>query len=338
MGHHPSFIEEAMYALYSKAFATKKAVDLNKKDFYAKNNYKVTAKGKSSTGIEFEANASDDNKADLTITVPVDDQFTVKLKTEASQDTEVTAELQATDAAKVSITAANPDLETAAMKVTGGIEYLDPAFSVDTSFCLYDGAGAVQAKADKKGFYFTGTSGLSAAIAFDAPMLDGVVLGLQPSFGATTEGKTVFNMPVSFGYAAKDFGLAFTGGVALKQADGKSSPVPTSAGLKGWFKVNDPPTLGFEVDNVFEKVNDKATFEALKSLGEKDSPFTMKLGGEYKLTPSTTGKLRLTYTEKDKLKYDAALKMALEGKSSLSAGISLTKDKPSIGLALNLEA
>merc|ERR1712070_858830 len=187
-----------------------------------------------------------------------------------------------------------------------------------------------------KGFYCTGTSGLSAAIAFDAPMLDGVVLGLQPSFGATKEGGAVFNMPVSFGYGGKDFGLAFTGGVALKTGAEKTSPVPTSAGLKGWFKVNDPLTVGFEVDNLFEKVNDKATFEALKPLGEKDSAFTMKLGGEYKLTSSTTGKVRLTYT--DKLKYDLALKMALEGKSSLSAGISLTNDKPSVGLALNLEA
>merc|ERR1711998_818992 len=130
-----------MFALYSKAFA-KKAVDLNKKDFKDKDNeVKVVAKSTTACGVEYEgtvATTSADDKTkqvgEMTVKLPVDSKCNVKLGANKDGAGSVEAEVQASDAAKVTLTYE----KDGGNSVSGGLEYLDKQFSVETKFKLMD--------------------------------------------------------------------------------------------------------------------------------------------------------------------------------------------------------
>merc|ERR1711970_1615523 len=151
MGTLPEVAPVSMYQVYSKAFA-KSAGDLNKKDFADKYKHKITAKGKHD-GISVEANLSDEPKknketpakiigyesADVKVDVPVDDMFKVSLKATAGNSAEVTAELKVNDNATLELTCVNPATDLKTTEIKGKLTYLDPMFSVEGTFGLFDG-------------------------------------------------------------------------------------------------------------------------------------------------------------------------------------------------------
>jgi hypothetical protein len=279
-----------MYALYSKSFA-KKAVDLNKKEFFDEKQAgtKITAKGKAG-GVEYEAN-SDQAKGDCKVTMPVDDKCSVSVKVESSNNSEVEAKLAVADGMDLTLIAKNPDLSKAGdLNLSGKFNYVTSAYSVESEFNLLNG-----------GF----KPGASAGITMDCPGLDGVVLGLKPGF---TPGNTGVACPIALGYAGSGFDLAFVGGAAL--VDNK--PALTGASFRGIFKVNGSTSLAFEVDHALYKMG-KAGHDDFKKC---DASNSMKLGLDYKISGSTSMKAKATFGGAAPA-YDLSFKTALDGKSNL---------------------
>jgi len=337
--------EQTMYPLYSKAFA-KKGVDLNKNDFKGAEKYKVKASGKSASGIKFEAEASDKcdggkyNDAKIEITMPVDDKFKVSLETTASQATTVTTECAVMDGATLKLIASNPDIGNLnAMGVKGEFTYLDPAFSVETKFSVWDGPAQAKKGADAA-FFHTGTHGVQAGFAFDVPGLDKVTLGLCPGIGFDGKGAIGVQMPVSVGWASKDMSLAFvTGGLLAKDGD-KSVPDLACAGLKGHFKLSDDLLFGFEADQTFYKLDAKALWATKNAASKKESQ-VFKAGLQYSASKDTTYKMKGTFDRKAGLDLDFSVKTALAGKNSVVAMCKMPYDAkaaPSVGIQYNLEA
>jgi|ERR1711981_206299 len=219
--------EKIMYALYSKSFA-KKAVDLNKKEFFddKQKGTKITAKGKAG-GVEYEANADQEN-GDCKVTMPVDDKCSVAVKV-AGSNSEVECKIGVADGMDLTLITKNPDLANAAgMNLSGKFNYVTSAYAVESEFNLL-GCG--------------GSPNGCAGITMDCPGLDGVVLGLKPG---NSKG---FACPISLGYAGSGFDLAFVCNAALVA----NKPALNGASFRGLFKVNDSTNLAFEVDHENEK-------------------------------------------------------------------------------------
>lgn len=338
-----------MYALYSKSFA-KGAVDLNKRDFYDGFSKKLTSKGKVD-GVEFEVNISDKpnakaqnalDDADATVTVPVDDSFSVAFKAKACKaqpDVTVTGKLKVSDALSAEISAKNFDTDFAKTEVSGAFTYLDPAFSVEGKFGAFDGPKGFN-NPDKKYNMASGTLGLSAAIAMDCPFAEGVTVGVQPSFGygsykkedSSSANALVFNMPFAVGGGNKDFQLAFVGGLAMNPG---AKPAISSGGLKGLYNINSDLQVAFEVDQQYYKM-ERELYKAGKVLEE----FNFKVGTQYKVSDSVTAKAKYTLNGESKSIVDVAATQKFSGKCSatLSCKFDAAEDKPSIGLTYNLEA
>merc|ERR1711935_353220 len=331
----PSRCQVNMYALYSKSFA-KGATDLNKNDFHAGHNFKVSSKGSASSGASFEVAASDKpndkannalDDASITVKIPVDKAFSVSLKTTAGKDTEVTTEMKATDAATLSLVAKNFDVAAKDLVLTGSVNYVDPAFSMEGKFGLFDGPKCYKDDATKFN-YGTGTLGASGAFAFECPFAEGVSVGLQPAIGFGKDKSALFNMPFAIGGGGKDFQLAFTGGFVL---DG-GKPTPSSGGIKGLYDVSSDLKVGFEVEHMYYNVDAKAVY---KEAAKKDS-FDVKIGAEYKVSDKTTIKGKGTFKD-GKITFDSVFKTALDGKKTLAVGTKFSEGKPSVGLTFNLE-
>merc|ERR1712188_122423 len=338
MGAPPPPIRH-MFALYSKAFA-KGAVDLNKNDFYDGYGHKLKAKA-NHNGVGFELNASDKtaaNDADVKVDVPVDEHFTVSLKTTANQDTEVTAALKASDAATVKVTAKNFDLGFATTQITGEFTYLDPAFSVEGKFGAFDGAKCLttEGEGDKATTKFscaTGTLGMSAAFALACPFAEDITIGFQPALGYGADKAPVVNMPFSVGGGNKDFQLAFTGGFVLDD----KSPALASGGLKGLYKIADDLKVAFEVEQVKYKMERDIYKDCRKKTGAENESFTFKVGGEYTVSDKTSMKGKYTYAHGKEASFDLVFKTALEGKCNATAAVKFGKKEPSVGFTYNLE-
>jgi len=342
MGTLPEVAPVSMYQVYSKAFA-KSAGDLNKKDFADKYKHKITAKGKHD-GISVEANLSDEPKmtktkpatvegyesADVKVDVPVDDMFKVSLKATAGNKAEVTTELKVNDNATLELTCVNPATDLKTTEIKGKLTYLDPMFSVEGTFGLFDGPARAKITDEKANKFATGTHGAAFAVAFDCPGVDGVTVGVHPAFALGTDGAPYINMPCAVGGGNKDFALAVNGG--FKYAGGNLTP--TGGGIATYFKVSDPLAFAVEVDKSsfsFDK------FDKYKPAKEEEK-FEFKAGGEYKLSDKTSLKLRATYNQKDPVVWDAALKSALDGKTTIACGVKCkATGAPQVAFTYNLE-
>lgn len=151
-------------------------------------------------------------------------------------------------------------------------EYVDPQFSVEFQATPYDTAAAsLGANA-----MTTATTGMSLAIAAPVPGIDGVTMGIQPGMGFRADNRKCPSMPMSLGYAGKDFQLALCSGFACDpvQKDGKEVYINTGVGLKGFFKQSDTMSFAFEVDQTTIPVNAKAIYDSSdpkKNNGKKES-------------------------------------------------------------------
>merc|ERR1711939_316003 len=313
MGTLPEVAPVSMYRVYSRAFA-KSAGDLNKKDFADKYKHKITAKGKHD-GISVEANLSDEPKknketkavegyesADVKVDVPVDDMFKVSLKATAGNSAEVTTELKVNDNATLKLTCVDPATDLKTAKITD----------------------------EKKNKFATGTHGAAFAVAFDCPGVDGVTVGVHPAFAIDTDGNPYMNMPCAVGGGNKDFALAVNGG--FKYAGG--SLTPTGGGIATYFKVSDPLAFAVEVDKSSFSFDKYDKYKPAK----KEEKFEFKAGGEYKLSDKTSLKLRATYNQVDPVVWDAALKSALDGKTTIACGVKCkATGAPQVAFTYNLE-
>lgn len=362
-------------------------MDLNKKDFKEKDSkVKVVAKSKSACGVEYEGTVATHGKKDageFTVTLPVDSKCKVKIGANKDGAGSTEAEVQASDAAKVTM---KYEKTTKGSAVSGGIEFVDKQFSVETKFKLTDTENnklATAAKTDKETAVFhkaTGTNGVSVGFAAPVPGVEGAVLGLNPSYGylfkapeekgkAFEAPKSFVACPISVGYSAKDFQLAFTANPVYapltKDTDGfqyalgeKSSVSLAGMGAKGMFKVSDAVNVAFEADQTYFGLG-KDSFAAFQyaRTTKKDDNFSvmgqhsLKLGAEYKMSSSTTMKAKVTYTGPKKWgpedtsveaaaqTFDFSLKTALgEGKSSLAVGVQMAPNKPvATGFVYTLE-
>jgi len=348
------------YTPYSKAFA-KKGVDLNKNDFKGDDKFKVKAKGKMASGISFECEASDkasDGKytdAKIEIAMPVDDKFKVTLETTAAQKTTVHADMAVMSGGNLKLTAANPDIgNPTAMGLKGEFNYAEPSFSVETKFSLWDGPAVGKIAKNDKGvasspFFHTGSHGVQAGFAFDMPGMDKVTLGLMPGIGFSSKGAIGFQMPVSVGWSGKDMSLAFvTGGLLAssksKDKDGndvtRMSPDLACAGIKGHFKLSEDMLFGFEADQTFYKLDQKALWTTKNADAKKESQ-VFKAGLQYSASKDTTYKMKGTFDRKAGLDLDFSVKTALAGKNSVLATckVPYAKDAaPAVGIQYNLEA
>lgn len=311
-----------MYALYSKAFA-KKGADLNKKEFNAGYDNKVTLKG-GADGTTFEVNASTftptdvkkDPKTyttDVKIETAVDDAFTVSLKIDQGNDAVVEASSKISDALKVTLTAKNPE-PAATNTVDGEFEFLDSAFSAEGKFSVLD-----------KGKL---NLGVSCGLATGLPGFDGVTVGANPGFSLS--GKSL-DCPFAVGYGSKTFQLSLDSGYSM--AHGGMS----GGALRGWFQTNDKLAVAFEASQSAYTFGKGGTHTAGKATKADDAGLTFKVGAEYKLGASTTGKARYTFANGKAGELDLALKQALDGKSSLSTGFKMTDGKPKVCFTYNLE-
>lgn len=312
-----------MFALYSKAFA-KSAVDLNKKEFRdgkdASGVGKLTAKA-SSGGVDYEVNlknVADD--ADFKVTIPVDEKFKASIKTTAKGDTELEFEVGLADGMKCTLTSSNPTLDKKCPNTNVKVEYLDPAFSVESTIAVAGKNGL-----NKKDM------GFSAAIATACPGLEGVTIGFAPAIGLS-KAKPNVNMPFAIGTGDKAKAAAFTAAVAA--GGDLASLTPVACGLKGFFKVDDKTSVAAEIDYALHKLDGKVGWKPIE-VGASSSCF--KAGVEFKASKAVTIKGKGTY-EKHSFALDLAAKMALEGKSSFTIGASMSGDAPKVGFAYNLEA
>jgi len=340
-----------MYALYSKSF-TKKAVDLNKKEFDdgSAMQHKLTMKTKTSDKVEFESNVSDKPDGDVKFTVPIDSSFKVGLKATATKDTEMDTEFKMDSNTTIKATLKNGSSMGTAI-LTGGIDYVTEAFSVETSFGVLD--GPCLAKCSKTlgvkdvKFGTMGNTGASAAFAFDCPGAEFIKVGLQPGLcmvdkykkegdSNVADGMAVaLNINYSAALEAKDYQLAVTGGFA----DVNTSAVFAGVGLKGWFKYSDVLQCAVEADMGGAKKMGKSMY----SVADKgDRKTTIKLGLDYKVADKTNFKGKLTMSKAAEGKptapvVDIALKTALEGKSTATTFVNFGGEKPKFGFTVTIE-
>lgn len=267
-----------MYALASKGFG-KKAVDLNKKDFYdgKTGGQKFTAKGKTSTGVEWEANTHQGEKETKTVkvTIPVDSKCKLACEIKDKAATELTASIDLGSGMDLELKVPNPDLTAlAGTDMNATFNYKTADFSVESAFKVYNGGFDLV----KGGF------GGCAAVAFDCPGLDGFKLALKPSI-TLGETKTIVG-DVMFGYDAKDYSFAVVG--AHASFNGKAA---NNYSLRGFFKATSSTNVAFEVDNVGFKAA-KAGYGAVQE--DPKGGFAMKIGADYKINSSTTAKVKFS--------------------------------------------
>lgn len=324
-----------MFALYSKAFA-KKAVDLNKKDFKDKDSdVKVVAKAKTACGVEYEGTVANKgtkvgkkDKGEFTVKLPVDSKANVTIGANKDGAGSAEVEVQASDAAKVTMKYEKVGTDSA---VSGGFEFVDKQFSVETKFKLTDTkeakAKTLKDPADPESvvtetYKPTGTNGVSVGFAAPIPGVDGAVLGLNPSYGylfGAKNDKGVYAAPQSFiacplsvGYSTKEFQLAMSANTVYApltaqdpdsyQLGDKSQALLAGWGAKGMFKVSDAINVAFEADQTNFALG-KDSFAAFQ-YGKKDDEdkfsikgqTSVKLGAEYKVCAATTMKAKVTYT------------------------------------------
>jgi len=313
-----------MHALYGKAFA-KKAVDLNKNDFYGKHNYKATIKGKTSD-CSYEINGSDEaskegkyEAANAKLTVPLDAGFEVTVDSKASGDTTMTGSYKVSDAIKTELELKNPGFPIAgsSMAVSGTVTMLDPGYSAEIKF----------APISLKTMQLDDKCGASVAAAFPCPGMENITVGVVPAINFSTK---KLNAAFSIGGGDKTFQLALCGGVA----DLGASRQATQTALKGFFKVNDLSNAAFEITSGTHTLDDKCYW---KAAGEaKSSATEFKVGADYKFSDSTTAKGKVTFGG-GKPVFDFAASTALAGKSKLAAGVKLGGGAPSVGLTYTLE-
>lgn len=320
-----------MYALYSKGFG-KKAVDLNKKEFYdgKAGAFKVTAKGKTADGVEYEGNVSQGH--DAKITLPITKELTASLKEEGGTKTELTAAYKVSDALKVTALLNMDSKKGEAKKVTIDTEFVDPNFSVEGKIVAFDALDGVPCE-KKESAMFTNTTGASAAIAFPVPGIDGVSFGLQPAVGFKTDGAMAFTAPLSLGYAGKDFQLALSSGLATNYAK-EGGYLSTGVGFKGFFKKSSDLSFAFEVDSVNIELN-KAVFDTSKdknkASGARAAAVTAKFGVEQKWSDTATVKAKATIAG-DSTTYDLSYKCC-----ATSLGVNTDGKTFSYGLVYTLE-
>lgn len=317
-----------MYALYSKNFA-KKAADLSKKEF-REDTLKLTAKAKSAESVEFEGNVSQkDNATDVTFTVPVDNDLKMKLKVSGkkpddkkySSDKEVSLEYKFDANTLTKLKLKNPQLQDRNPgEVTLNVEYTTEAFSVEA-----------------EGSYKENSSGVCAGLAFDCPGVDAVSIGLRPAYNFS---KNVTNLECGLGYQTKTCQLAMTTGFAnmlgtkLEENSADKNCLNTGLKFSTWMKATDAMQLGAVVQTKPEAVAGKAGYDLAKSGDEATGSF--QIAAEYKFNPSTTGKLKVTSS--DKYAIDLALKTALEGKITSTISLQCKQDKAcEFGIAATLE-
>jgi len=341
-----------MYALYSKSF-TKKAVDLNKKEFDdgSKMAHKLTMKTKTSDKVEFESNVSDKPDGDVKFTVPIDSSFKVGLKATATKDSEMDTEFKLDSNTTIKATLKNGSgMDTAVL--TGGVDYATEAFSVEGSFGIYDGACVAKCNKDLKVDTVTlgtmGNTGASAAFAFDCPGAECVKVGLQPGFSLFETYKkegdknvkdkidAVLNLNYSAALEAKDYQIAVTGGFANLNKTATFAGV----GLKGWFKYSDSLQCAVEADMAGAAKMQKSMYQ---KAGKGDGSTSLKLGLDYKLADKTNFKGKLTMVKAADAKsagapvVDLALKTALEGKSTATTFVNFGGDKPKFGFTVTID-
>jgi len=355
----PHNTPEIMQALYSKAFG-KKAVDLNKKDFKGKEPFSVTTKAKTGGGIEYEANANCCSKGDAKVTLPVDDKCKLSIKTDSGGSSTVDFCMKTCDASTVKVVLANPSMDFMSKSgVSAEVEYLDKAFSVEAKMKLLDGPAR---KSDGTSFHtMTGTNGLSIGFAAPVPEMDGATMGFNPSIGHLFGEKGKDNSydtpkhfiacPLSVGYSAKDFQLAFTANPTLAPIEPNTTTEKPGyqlvdaagfnlAGVKvsGHFKATDDLNVAFEFDKASFDLG-KDTFAAFNM--ETAAYRKLQIGAEYKVSAATTLKGKVTHKtcgEKTEKTFDFALKTPMgPGKSSMSAGLSLSQKGPTMGVVYTLE-
>jgi len=112
----------------------------------------------------------------MKVSVPVDDMLKVSLTSEASGDAEVQTEIKLTPAATLTVAIKNPDISFTTTEISGGLNYVDPMFSIESKFKAWDGPKVT--KDDKFG---TGTLGASFGLAFPIPGV-GCFCGSHASF------------------------------------------------------------------------------------------------------------------------------------------------------------
>jgi hypothetical protein len=264
-----------MYALASKGFG-KKAVDLNKKDFYdASASTKYTAKGKTSTGVEWEANQSsgvdkkgaDKNSQTMKVTIPVDGKIKVACELDGVAKSTLTVNVDLGSGLDWEGAFSNPDINDL-KGALGGLEnklnYKTADFSVEGAFKV-DPAGGM---------------GAAAAIAMDMPGLDGFKVALKPAM--TTGADASKTVDVMLGYDAKDFSIAALGGYA--SAGEKAAK---NVSLRAFFKASGDLNLAAEYDSTGFK-GGKPGYGKVEF---KDST-AFKIGAEYKINSSTTAKYK----------------------------------------------
>merc|ERR1719424_1607042 len=117
--------------------------------------------------------------------MPVDDKCSVSVKVKSDNTSEVEAKVNVADGMDLTILAKNPDLAcTDKLALSGKFDYKTPAYSVESQFNMFDGAKKVG-------------RGAAAGITMDCPGLDGVVLGLVPTFSEAG----AHGCPIALGYA-----------------------------------------------------------------------------------------------------------------------------------------
>jgi len=267
------------------------------------------------------------NDADVELTFTVDEKFLVKTKATAKGDANFNCEYDCAEGMKVKLGVNNPSYGATDNKTecTLAVEYLDAAFSVEAEGTLFKGMkdGAPVTK---------GESGFQAGFATDCPGLEGVTVGACPAIGLKADGSQNIALPFSLGSGDKSQAFSFSSTMLL--VDG--APKLATAGIKGYYKINDPLAIGVEVEHSQFKMGKKFW----QSHKKEDPKVEFKIGAEYKPSKTTTFKAKATFEGKTDSKptLDLSSKFALEGKSNVVVAACLAGGAPKVGFTYNLEA
>lgn len=229
------------------------------------------------------------------------DAYTTDIKIETKVDDAFTVSLKI-DQGNDAVVEASSKISDA-LKVTLKAKNPDPSMkgALDGEFEFLDAAFSAEGKFSlmKDGKM---TPGVSCGLATGLPGFDGVTVGANPGFA---NGK--LSVPFAIGYGSKTFQLSLDSGF---------DNGITGGALKGWFQTNDKLAVAFEAAQ------------------SKESALAFKLGAEYKLSGSCTGKARYTY---GKGQLDLAIKQSLDGASFVSTGIRCDAGAPKVCFTYNLE-
>jgi len=312
--------------------------DLNKKEFKDRDHdTKATIKGKTADKVEYEANFGTGEKYDAAVTMPITADVTGTCKVDGA-DLVKTVKYKASDALNVTTELTFKEGSTDKLAVKLNAEYVDPQFSVEFQATPWDTAAATLAtETTKKSAMKTATTGMSVAIAAPVPGVEGVTMGIQPGLGFRANGRMCPSMPMSLGYAGKDFQLALCSGLATlpDQVAEKDVYVNTGVGLKGYFKKSDTLAFAFEVDQTNVPVNAKAIYDSSdpkKNNGIKAST-KAQFGLETKWDAATV-KAKATLGGASPV-YDFAYKTKF-GSGSVSLAYQVA-DKNTVGMVYTLE-